>query len=240
MSSYQNPYSPQGNVVAFAQESERADFIQRTYLHLAGAIIAFVMIEAILLTIFPPAQLLQNIAPLMDRWTWLLIIGAFMGVSWMARSWADSNTSRAMQYAGLSVYVVAEALIFLPMMAISTLLDPTIPLYAGVITTIVFASITAFAFITKSDFSGLGRFLWLAGMAALAVVVVGAFMGFGLGLWFSGLMVLLASGYILYDTSNIIHRYRTDQHVAASLALFASVALLLWYVMRILIALKDD
>ena len=51
-------------------------------------------------------------------------------------------------------------------------------------------------------------------------------------------MVVLASGYILYDTSNILHHYRTNQHVAAALALFASVALLFWYVIRILIALS--
>jgi FtsH-binding integral membrane protein len=46
-------------------------------------------------------------------------------------------------------------------------------------------------------------------------------------------MIVLASGYILYDTSNVLHRYRTDQHVAAALALFASVAILFWYVLRL-------
>ena len=178
--------------------------------------------------------------PMMGRWSWLIVLGAFMGVSWLARSWAESDTSRAMQYAGLSLYVVAEALIFLPLMAFSTMVDPALPMYAGVITAVIFGSITAFAFITKSDFSGIGRFLFLAGMGALAMVVVGAVMGFSLGLWFSGLMVLLAGGYILYDTSNVMHHYRTDQHVAASLALFASVALLLWYVVRILMSLRDE
>ena len=39
-------------------------------------------------------------------------------------------------------------------------------------------------------------------------------------------MVALFAGYIIYDTSNIIHRYGTNEHVAASLALFASVAML--------------
>ena len=52
-------------------------------------------------------------------------------------------------------------------------------------------------------------------------------------------MIGFACGYILYDTSNILHHYRTDQHVAASLALFASVALLFWYVLRLLMALSS-
>ena len=74
----------------------------------------------------------------------------------------------------------------------------------------------------------------------MAVVVVGMISGSTLGLWFSGLMVMLASGYILYDTSNVMLHYRTDQHVAASLALFASVALLFWYVLRIFMALREN
>jgi FtsH-binding integral membrane protein len=53
-------------------------------------------------------------------------------------------------------------------------------------------------------------------------------------------MIGLMSGYILYDTSNVMHHYRTDQHVAASLALFASVATLFWYVIRLLMSLSDD
>ena len=48
------------------------------------------------------------------------------------------------------------------------------------------------------------------------------------------------AGYILYDTSNVLHHYRTDQHVAASLALFASLATLFWYMIRLLMILNDD
>ena len=54
-----------------------------------------------------------------------------------------------------------------------------------------------------------------------------------IGLLFSGAMVVLAGGYTLYYTSNVLHHYRTDQHVAASLALFSAVALMFWYILRI-------
>ncbi|MEL7005492.1 MAG: Bax inhibitor-1 family protein, partial [Bacteroidota bacterium] len=60
-----------------------------------------------------------------------------------------------------------------------------------------------------------------------------------LGLFFSVAMVALAAGSILYQTSNIIRHYDTKQHVAAALTLFASLMLLFWYVLRILIALRD-
>ena len=58
-----------------------------------------------------------------------------------------------------------------------------------------------------------------------------------LGLWFSAAMVVFAGAAILHQTSNIIHHYRPDQHVAASLGLFASVALLFWYVLQVLMSL---
>jgi hypothetical protein len=62
--------------------------------------------------------------------------------------------------------------------------------------------------------------------------------GFGLGLLFSVAMVGLAGAAILYDTSKILHHYPPDRHVAASLELFASVALMFWYVLRILMRLS--
>ena len=47
-------------------------------------------------------------------------------------------------------------------------------------------------------------------------------------------LLLLAAASILYNTSNILRIYNPNQHVAAALTLFASVALLFWYVLRIL------
>lgn len=229
-------------MAALAEKSERVAFIQRTYAHLGAAVIAFVCLEALLLTAFPAEQLFEQMGPMLSGWGWLVFLGAFMVVSWIARSWASSSTSKTLQYAGLGLYVVAEAVIFLPMMAYAHHLNPTIPFNAGVITAVVFGGLTAFVFLTGTDFSGLGKFLWLGGLAAMGLILASVVLGggWGLGLWFSVGMVVLAAGYILYDTSNIMRHYRTDQHVAASLALFASVAMLLYYVVRILISLQRD
>ncbi len=243
---FDNPYAVQGDtrVAALADQAERTAFIQRTYMHLAAAVIAFVVLEGILLTAFPAETILATLGPLLQGWGWLVFLGGFMAVSWLARSWADSGTSPQVQYAGLGLYVIAQAVLFLPLMAISLWIEPSgsIPLNAGIITAIVFGGLTAMVFLTGADFSWLGKFLWLAGLAAMGMMLVSFIwpQNMGLGLWFSGAMVVLAAGYILYDTSNIMHHYRTNQHVAASLALFASVALLLWYVMQILISMRDE
>ena len=63
--------------------------------------------------------------------------------------------------------------------------------------------------------------------------------GFNLGLAFSIGMVLLAAGYILYQTSQVLEYYDPQQYVAASLALFSSVALMFWYVIRIFLRARS-
>lgn len=236
-----NPYavSSDTRVAALVGTAERSEFIKRTYLHLGGAVIAFVLLEAVFMNTIGPA-LLGMMGQ--SRWAPLLFIVAFMAVSWLARMWAESDASPQLQYAGLALYVVAEAAIFAPLLLIANALAPddNIPLVAGIITGVIFLGLTAITFMSRADFSWMSRILWIAGLAAVAAVLCGAVFGVSLGLWFSVAMVALAAAYILYDTSNVLHHYRTNQHVAASLALFASVALLLWYVVRILMAMRDE
>ena len=221
-----------------AQASARTAFIRRTYAHLAGAILAFVGLEAILLTMAPCEEILQIM--FRSQYSWLVVLLAFMGVSWIAQRRAQSDASPGVQYLGLGLYVVAEAVIFLPILYVAN----TAPIFqdqhlianAGIMTLAVFGCLTLGVFVTKQDFSGLGKYLSIAGGIALGVIVAAILFGFSLGMFFSVAMIALACGYILYHTSNVLHHYRTDQHVAAALALFASVALLFWYILRLLMA----
>ena len=236
----QNPYEasnyayPQVSV-AQAEESDRIAFIRSTYLHLAAAIGAFVLLNAFLLIVVGD-RLEPVVVWAMDGWHWLVFLGGFMVVSWIADYWAHSGASKTMQYLGLTLYVVAESILFVPLLYIANKFYPGAIESAGVVTLVVFGGLTATVFITKVDFSFLRMFLIVGGLAAMALIVVSIFFGGAggmLGVWFSGAMVVLASGYILYNTSNIMRHYRTDQPVAASLALFASVALLFWYVLQL-------
>ena len=219
--------------VAEAPEADRALFIRRTYLHLAGAIIAFVGLEYLLLH----SQVGLDLARLMlsGRYSWLIVLGAFMAVSWVADKWARSDSGPGMQYLGLGLYTVAQAVIFLPLMFMAAYYSsPDVIPMAGIITGLLFAGLTATAFLTRKDFSFLRSILTIGSFVALGVIACSILFGFNLGLFFSSVMVLFAGGSILYTTSNIIHHYRPNQHVAASLALFSGVMLLLWYVLQIL------
>jgi len=236
-----NPYAT-SYTVAQAPADTRTEFYQKTYLHLAGAIGVFILLEAALMSIPGITTTVFGILGT-SKFSWLIVLGAFMLVSWLAEKWANSGTSRGMQYAGLSLYIVAEAVIFLPLLLLASniLGKPELIGQAGVITIALFAGLTFIAFTTKKDFSFLGGILKIAGFIAIGLIVASVFIGgLNLGTWFSAIMVLIAGGSILYQTSNIIHHYNPEQHVAASLGLFASVALLFWYVLQILMSFASD
>ncbi len=164
-----------------------------------------------------------------------------MAVSWVARAWASGSQSRGMQYAGLGLYVVAQAVILLPLLWICVvMIDPKLPVMAAAITGICFLGLTVFVFTTRIDLAGWGKYLAIGGLVAMGVIVAGICFGFSLGLWFSGAMIALSCGYILYDTSNVLHHYNTSQYVAASLALFASVVLLFWYVLQFMMSFAGE
>lgn len=227
-----------GVIVANAQESERAAFIRRTYLHLGGAILLFMGLEALLLQSGVSESFMAVLAS--SKWMWLVVLGVFMVVSVIADRWAHSPMSRGMQYAGLGLYTVAEALIFMPIIYMATRYAPDVLPNAALITLALVGGITFTAFTTRKNFSFLGPILGVGGIVALGVIVASIIFGFSLGLIFSGLMIIFAAGAILYSTSNVIHEYHTDQHVAASLSLFSSVGLLFWYVTQFLMSMAGD
>jgi len=223
-----------GNSAADALPEKRAQFIRKTYLLLAAAIMAFIGVEAFLF-VSGAAGLIANVVFSGGAIGWLLVLGLFMGVSFLANRWATSETSKMTQYLGLGIFIVAEAVIFVPLIFISTYYagDASVLLKAGIVTLGLFLGITATVFITRTDFSFLGPILAIGGFIALGFIVSSAIFGFSIGSLFAFAMVAFAGTAILYETSNVLHRFNTEQHVAASLTLFASIALLFWYILSI-------
>ena len=227
-----------GDTAAQAPPNARAAFIRRTYLHLAGAVLAFVGLEAVLIGSGIGQQIVQQMFAVRGAWIALMVLFVVggMGAQYLARS----RQPVGVQYAGLSLYVLLETVIFLPILTIASLrYGADLPLQAGIVTLAVFGGLTAAVMISGKDFSFLGPVLWVGSFLALGLVVAAVVFGFSFGLVLCGLMVALAAGFIIYDTSNIIHHYGTTEHVAASLSLFASVALMFYYVLRIFMVSRD-
>ncbi|MGH2532424.1 MAG: Bax inhibitor-1/YccA family protein [Thermomicrobiales bacterium] len=217
-------------LVSSAPATARAAFIRRTYLHLALAILAFIAVEALLLQWDGATEVA---ATMTDGWNWLLVLLAFAMVGGVADRWARTGGAVGKQYLGLGLFILAEAVLFLPIMIWAKTVDEDAIAQAGVVTLLMAAGLTAVPFVTGADFSFIRGALVVGGLVAIGLIVASILIGFNLGLWFSLAMVGFASAAILYQTSAILRHYRTDQHVAAALALFADVALLFWYVLRI-------
>ena len=207
----------------------RAALITRAYTHLFGAVVIFVLLEWWLFA----SGLAERIARPLLSVNWLYVLGAYMIVAWIASHFAHRSTSRAGQYAALMAYIMAKTVIFVPLLTMAERRAPGVIGSAGAMTVAGFAALTAIAFTTRRDFSFLRGLLLWGGIVALGLIVTALLSGFTLGPLFSVAMVGYAGAAILYDTSNILHRYRTDRYVAAALELFASVALLLWYLVRL-------
>ena len=222
---------PQPIPVIELDEQSRATFVSRTYTHLFGAITAFTLIEIFLFK----SGLAEPMARAMLGVSWLFVLGGFVVVSWLASRTAHTATSKAVQYAALAGFVGAEAIIFVPLLWMANN-------YAGMLTSAVavtflgFTGLSLVAFFTRKDFSFLRGILCWGGIIALVLIVAGTIFGFQLGTFFSVAMIALAGGAILYDTSNILHHYPEDRYVGAALELFASVALMFWYVLRLFLS----
>jgi len=217
--------------VAELDTDTRATFVWRTYLHLAVAILAFVAIEMALFTLGFAAPIAQAMLSV----NWLIPLGAFMVAGWLATRTAMSAESTELQYVALFGFVLAEALLFVPLLYLAQYqAGGGVIESAAVVTLLGFGALTGIAFYTRKDFSFLRSVLIWGGVAAILLIVAGSLFGFQLGTFFSVAMVGLAGAAILYDTSNIIHHYPKDRYVGASLQLFASVAMMFWYVLSLM------
>ena len=227
--------SSMGVPVAHLGEDARGEFISKTYMHLAGAILAFVGLEMYLFS----SGLAETIAMKLAGTSWLLVLGGFMLVSWLATRTAHTVESIPMQYLMLAIYIVAWAIIFVPMLYIAQSFAPGVIESAAGVTLVGFAGLTAIAFFTRKDFSFLRTMLMWGGFAALGAIVASVLFGWHLGTWFSVAMIAFAGAAILYDTSNVLHHFPKDRYVGAALELFGSIAMLFWYVLRFFMAGED-
>jgi FtsH-binding integral membrane protein len=232
--SYQGNYRT-GSVITGTVD-DRVTFIRKTYTHLAGAIGLFVLFS----WAFQESNIAQSILNLIATapMAWFLFIGGFALVGYMAQNLARADRPLSTQYMGLGLYTLGEALLFSPMILLASLYGahnqaPNILADSAIVTLCTFAGLSGYVIIYNKDFSFLGGFLAAACFTALGVIIVAILFGLNLGVWFSGAMILIASVSILYSTSKVLKYYRSDQYVAAALELFAAIALLFWYVLRL-------
>ncbi len=112
-------------------------------------------------------------------------------------------------------------------------------------TALTFVGLSAYVLTSRKDFSFMGGFL-AAGSMVLIIAMIALFVlpmfgvnvgGFGVA--FSALVVLLMSGFILYDTSNIVNGTYTN-YIMATVSLYLNIYNLLVHLLSLVGAFSDD
>jgi len=222
---YANPTVPAG-----LQSAEvRSAFMGRVYARLVAGIAAFVLIEAYLFT----SGIAYAITEFVFSTSWLLILGGFMVVSWLSNSLTHRASSPGAEWGGYMLLVAANALIFAPMLVIAELQVPGTVGQAGQYAVAGFIVLSIIAHRSSRDFTWLGATLRWFGVLALVAIVLAVLTGASLGTWFSLAMIGFAGAAILYETQVILREIPPGRETMAAMALFSSLALLFWYVLRL-------
>ena len=228
--------------VATVGVNERVAFLKRTYAHLGVAILAFVAVSwAFQQTSFAARFTYWAWGP-GSGLNWLLVVGLFMAAGFITDRLARSETSPAVQYLGLALGVLSFGIVITPLLFVAVKFypqDPHLIQKAALFTLLIFAGLTGTVFLTRKDFSFLRGILTIASFAAIGIIVASILFGFQLGTIFCVAMIVLMAGYILYQTSMLMAYFHPAQHVAAALMLFSTIATLFFYVLRLLMSLRD-
>jgi FtsH-binding integral membrane protein len=228
--SYVSPFK-----VENAPSMEQAIFYRKTYLTAGFSFLAWMFIVFELFNTGIAYSLLSVIGSV----SWLFILAIFWGASYIGGKLTFAE-EKGKQYLGLGIYIVAYALIFVPLIglviaysgdfnyAMDTVLIP-----AFMATGAIFAALTMTVFLTRTDFSFLRSAVVFGSFIAIGAIVIFTITGAVVGTWFAIAMIVLMSAAILYETHQIKEKFNTNQHIGAAAVLFASFMTLLWYVINL-------
>jgi len=127
-----------------------------------------------------------------------------------------------------------------PMVAYYLAVNPSIVMTALGGTGVIFLGLSGYALTTRKDFSFMGGFLMVGMLVIIGASLLNIFFGIpALSLTVSAAVVMIMSGFILYETSSIIHGGETN-YIMATASLFLSIINLFSALLHLLGALGGD
>ena len=107
-------------------------------------------------------------------------------------------------------------------------------------TAVIFLGLSGYALVSKRDFSFLGGFLFAGMMVALIAMVANIFLAIpALSLAVASVVILLMSGFILFDTSRIARGEETN-YIMATYSIYLSIFNIFISLLQILGIMGDD
>jgi modulator of FtsH protease len=235
----------------YAPEAVRATsaahYLRRVYLYFTGGVALAIVGALIALYAGQPVDLGAGMAlpPIVafaiEHWIVALLayFGAFMVASFVRRS-------PGLNVAALGAYTFITGLFLAPMLFFAQLaathgqtLDASPVRDAFLLTGAAFTGLSGYVLISRKNFSYLGAALSMGIWVILGAMILGMFLhSAAFQLAIASVGVLLFCGYILFDTSRILHE-PDDDPVGAALRLFLDVVNLFVFLVRILASSRD-
>lgn len=216
----QGSFYPYGGVVADQPADVRANFIMRVYGLLFASLLVTVAV-GVMAAAYTPV--------LIGAWPVLAIAGLVCGIVLaFARRTAGWNLVM------FGVYSVIQGLIMGPVLTVINQFAPGVPMLAAVVTLAVFGGLSLYVLISRQNFSFLGGFLFIALIGLIVVGLVGFFIKAAiLSMVYSVAGVLIFSGFVLYDTSRIIHDLEPGEAISGAVSLYVDFLNLFWFILRL-------
>lgn len=216
---------PTLNTVANASPEVRANFIRSTYLLFLSGILCSVVVGTLTLSSYALTRLAFGIVT--NLWLSVILI---LGGSYVAQAVARKpgiNMVGLYGFTGLIGFLMAPIL---------RLYQPALVGQAAFLAVLVFSALSAYALISKANFSFLGGFVFVGMVTVVVAGIANAafFHSSGLGYWLAWACLIFSSGWVLYDTSRMVHDYQPNENVAAALGLYISFFNIFMSILRIL------
>lgn len=237
---YPSPLAP---ATGASLAASRAAFLRRVYLLVTGAVgVAAATAAATTMLGAEHGVALRNGLTIPPAVAWSiehpflmlgLLLGATFGAGAVMRR-PGLNLLALFGLAGLMGFVAGPAIWFAQFKASQGHALTSAPvLHAGALSVVAFVGLSAYAIVSRRDFSSMGAFLSMGLMVLLGASVLNMFLGASvLSMAISSVAILLFGGYVLYDTSRMLQAGEDDP-VPVALSQFLNLFNLFLALLRI-------
>lgn len=214
-----------GNAVSYSSQNVRTSYIRQVY-----GIFFSSLIFTVLAGFFA-----EPFAGIIARNFMFLFIIEIVFAFALAFTRRTTGLNLMMLYA----FAALQGVILCPMLLMAGAVSPGIPLMAAVLTLSIFGGLSLYTLISGKDFSYLGGFL---SASLIGLIIGGIVMMFlhlpMMSLVYSFIGILIFSGYVLYDTSNILNRHLASEPITGAIALYLDLLNLFYLVLDLLMSLN--
>lgn len=138
------------------------------------------------------------------------------------------------------LFTFAEGVLLSPLLYVYGQQQPGLITQAALLTIGAFGVLTAYAFISRRDFSAWGSFFMVGLFVLIGVSLLNLFFrNPAMDLWLAGITVLVFSGLLVFDTWRIRNTYGPDEYVAAAVNIYLDLLNLFLGILRVLGGRRD-